>query len=246
MTDQTIDVETGEVLNVAALDTAGEGALSPLIRPVADIEECEAAFTDYQQLNQRLLRDSDFARIQGKMFTCRSGWRKLAVFYGVSMEVRDHRVTYDDDGVIQRAEFLVRATAPNGRFADGWGAASSKEAIGRGEKADHNLPAVAETRAKNRAAADLFGMGEVSAEEIDRNAMTRTATRQQKEAVLRKMQGLQPDQMAALQEWWADNIERLGGIKKGDDPVGGSLRADAIPEIEERITALFTEQGEPF
>lgn len=240
-----VDPATGEVLNLAALSN-GSTDLSPLLRPAATIEECQNAFSEYQKLNQQLLTESDFAKISGKAFMCRSGLRKLAVFYGVSYEIRDRSIVYDDDGRILRAEFLARATAPNGRYADGWGAASSREAIGKGEKADHNLPAVAETRAKNRASADLFGLGQVSAEEIDRSTMDRKATKSNKEAILRKMEVLNENQTAKLQSWWGENLERLGGMRKGDDPTGGSLRAEAVPEIESKIDALLLEQGEPF
>ena len=239
-----VDAETGEVTNMAALSNGHDVALSPLIRPAATVAECEEAFEDYQVLNRRLLVETDFAMIDGKAFMCRSGLRKLAVFYGVSYEVRDRTITYGDDDRIARAEFLVRATAPNGRFADGWGAASAREPIGRGVKADHNLPAVAETRAKNRASADLFGLGQVSAEEIDQNTMTRArAERHQKEAVLRKMEVLNEDQMVKLKAWWGEHIERIGGLRSGDDPTGGNLRTDAIPEVEAKIDALFMEQG---
>ncbi len=240
-----VDIDTGEVVNMAALDNGQSVALSPLIRPAATVAECEEAFEDYQILNRRLLVESDFAMIDGKAFMTRSGLRKLAVFYGVSYEVRDRTITYDDEGRISRAEFLVRATAPNGRFADGWGAASAREPIGRGVKADHNLPAVAETRAKNRASADLFGLGQVSAEEIDQSHMTRArAERHQKEAILQKMEVLNDDQLVKLQTWWKENLQRLGGLRSGDDPMGGNLRAEAVPEIEARIDALFMEQGD--
>ena len=54
------------------------------------------------------------------------------------------------------ARFVIRAILPSGRFADGWGSCS------RGEKSfskpNHDIPATAETRAKNRACQDLFGM----------------------------------------------------------------------------------------
>ena len=141
-----------------------------LVRPSGSTKDLVNAMNDYQELCQSLLNDSDWQMIQGKRFPKRSAWRKLAVAYGVSFEIRDRQLLWDDDGALKAAEFVIRATAPNGRFADGWGACSVAER-NAGRKAVHDIPATAETRAKNRAAADLFGMGEVSAEEIDRNAM---------------------------------------------------------------------------
>ena len=125
---------------------------------------------EYQELCVKLLDDNDWQIIQGKRFAKRSAWRKLAVAYGVSFEIRSSEMVRDDEGNLKSAIFIVRATAPNGRHSDGWGACSVNER-NAGRKAEHDIPATAETRAKNRAAADLFGMGEVSAEEVDRNAM---------------------------------------------------------------------------
>ena len=63
-----------------------------------------------------------------------------------------------------RAEYVVEAKAPNGRSAVGVGIASIHER--QFSNPEHDIPATAHTRAKNRAFADLFGLGEVSAEEI--------------------------------------------------------------------------------
>jgi hypothetical protein len=69
-----------------------------------------------------------------------------------------------------RAEVWIRAVAPNGQFGDGDGYCSADEGRFRGwkgrQKLENDLRATATTRAKNRAIADLVGMGEVSAEEI--------------------------------------------------------------------------------
>jgi hypothetical protein len=70
-----------------------------------------------------------------------------------------------------RAEIWIRAVAPNGQFGDGDGYCSLDEGrfksrSGR-QKLENDLRITATTRAKNRATADLVGMGEVSAEEIE-------------------------------------------------------------------------------
>jgi hypothetical protein len=69
-----------------------------------------------------------------------------------------------------RPEVWIRAVAPNGQFGDGDGYCSADEVRfkswkGR-QKLENDLRSTATTRAKNRATADLVGMGEVSAEEI--------------------------------------------------------------------------------
>ena len=141
-----------------------------LVRPEGTISDIVGNMDDYQRLCKALLDKNDWQEIAGKKFPKRSAWRKLAVAYGVSFEIIDRTMHWNDDGGLKSAEFDIRATAPNGRFSDGWGACSVEER-NAGRKSNHDIPATAETRAKNRAAADLFGMGEVSAEEIDRNAM---------------------------------------------------------------------------
>lgn len=170
-----IEAEIVEEQTVAAL--APIERTDALVRPAADVADIAQAFTDYQELKQKLLTDDDYQRWrergQERSFVKRSGWRKLAVAFGVSFEQRSQTIVRrdPDDATSEPvyAEFVVRAIAPNGRYVDGWGACSLDEPRfekdGARKKLHHDLPSTAETRAKNRAAADLFGMGEVSAEE---------------------------------------------------------------------------------
>jgi hypothetical protein len=190
-----------EELTVAAIEPAD--TTSSLVVPGASIGDIVDAMGDYQMLCQALLDDSDWQTIRGKRFPKRSAWRKLAVAYGVSFQIVDRQLSRDDEGNLVGADFIVRATAPNGRYADGWGAASvTEKSFGSGAigKAYHDIPATAETRAKNRAAADLFGMGEVSAEEVDRSAM------QAPEASLtqlrERLDELSDDRKDDLRLWW--------------------------------------------
>jgi hypothetical protein len=148
---------TKEIINksVAAIEPVDTS--TALVRPGASTEEIVALMDDYQELCQKLLDKSDWQMIQGKRFPKRSAWRKLAVAYGVSFEIISKDLTRNEEGELIAADFVVRATAPNGRYADGWGAASVIEKGPRGNqrgKAYHDVPATAETRAKNRAAAD--------------------------------------------------------------------------------------------
>jgi hypothetical protein len=79
-------------------------------------------------------------------------------------------VERDEHGNPVRAEVWIRAVAPNGQYGDGDGYCSSEEKRFRSwrgkQKLENDLRTTATTRAKNRAIADLVGMGEVSAEEI--------------------------------------------------------------------------------
>jgi|SRR5688500_717011 len=185
-----VEAEVVEERSLAALHPAVVEHQGALVRPAAALDEIEAAFNAYQDLQGRILEKSDFQRISGKDFPKKSAWRKLSVAFGVSFEQRSKDYERDANGRIVRAEYTIRAIAPNGRFADGTGACDLFEkccqpncnkggqhrhcAARNGtctgsthfSNSQHDVPATAETRAKNRAASDLFGLGQVSAEEV--------------------------------------------------------------------------------
>lgn len=150
-------------------------ALTPI-----DPEQVIASMRAYQDMLPRLLESSDFQQAgRGKKFVKRSGWRKIARAFNLSIVLVDHRVERDDDGNPVRAEVVVRAIAPNGQCQDGDGYCSVDEPRfedqqGR-QKIENDLRATATTRAKSRAIADLVGMGDVSAEEVDAGAASAQA-----------------------------------------------------------------------
>ncbi len=173
----------------AALAPVPVEATTALITPAAPTDVIEQAFHAYQELCDRLLVDDDYQRIGSKKFRKRTGWRKLAVAYGVSVELRSKDYERDDRNRIIRAEVEARAIAPNGRLMDGLGACDVTERCCEPEwctnaqrnhehcppncngfrhfsKPGHDIPATAHTRAVSRACSDLFGLGEVSAEEM--------------------------------------------------------------------------------
>lgn len=167
--ENVLDVEGEEVTTTRAANVADLVPFehSALVRPAGTPNEIAQVFTDYQELCKRLLDDQDYQSIGGKRFPKRSAWRKLAVAFGVTFTILERTISRDEEGRVQWAEFVVRALSPGGRHADGWGSCSLRGEDRRFSKPDHDIPATAETRAKNRAAADLFGMGDVSAEEIE-------------------------------------------------------------------------------
>jgi hypothetical protein len=158
------------------------GALPP--RPPAerevlmplDPERVVDGMRQYQRLLRDLLEPSDWQTEDkngnplDRPFLKKSGWRKIARAFNLSFERVDSRVEREEDGTPVRAEVWIRAVAPNGQFGDGDGYCSADEVRfkswrGR-QKLENDLRSTATTRAKNRATADLVGMGEVSAEEI--------------------------------------------------------------------------------
>ncbi len=134
----------------------------PIVMPAVSAEKAVEAFNAYQELANKIIRPEDIQKISGKDFKKKSFWRKCQRFFNLSLEKREERRAEISNGFAYH--FTYRAIAPNGAFIDGCGSCSSDE---KGLiKTEHNTRAIAETRAKNRAIADLVAFGEVSAEEI--------------------------------------------------------------------------------
>ena len=169
----------------AVTDRPVVGRLEPL--RAMPLGQVRAAMAEYQDGLQALLDDSDWQsftdRRDGspKQFVKRSGWRKVATWFGLDLLVRStliERVAArvcpkcghayiergTNEGDPQRALVTARAVAPNGRAAEDVGACSLDER--RFSKPEHDLIATATTRALNRATSNLVGMGELSAEEV--------------------------------------------------------------------------------
>jgi hypothetical protein len=135
------------------------------------VDQLAESFNDYQDLLPKLLDKSDYQDAgRGETFVKKSGWRKIATAFDLDVTLISSTVERDHDGTPLRAEVIARAIAPSGRSMDGDGYCSIdekrfKSPSARG-KLENDLRATATTRAKNRAIADLVGMGAVSAEEV--------------------------------------------------------------------------------
>ncbi len=128
--------------------------------PESSIEQVSQDFKLYQYVLQQIVSKSDYQEIGSKSFLKKSGFRKLATAFQISLELVSEE--YNKDGDYWK--IVVRATLKSGRYADGVGICE------RGEKnlqrSIHDMYATSYTRAANRAIADLIGMGQVSAEEV--------------------------------------------------------------------------------
>lgn len=135
-----------------------------------DIGETKAAQKLYQDGLQQLLdRSEDVTAIRGrggrvKNHVNRSGVSKITTWCSLSTTLVGTDIDRDESGKALRWRVTVRATAPDGRVADGVGAFDVKERPSN--KPEHDGLGTAFTRARNRAVMDLVGMGEVSAEEM--------------------------------------------------------------------------------
>lgn len=154
-----------------------------LVTPAANIDAIMNNMQLFHTLKQKILNDADILYIgsDGKPtrnkkdstpYIKKSGWRKLALAFNLNCQIIDHeKQKIDDDGEEGGYKWLyyVRVTAPNGRYQDAEGIASSLDRFftkGGKQKADEvNIMLKAQTVAFNRAISDLIGGGETSAEE---------------------------------------------------------------------------------
>lgn len=135
-----------------------------LLVPVASVSKLVEAWEQYQELTKKILTKSDYCQIKGEPYKKKSAWRKYAKAFGLSDRIVDKKLEYDDSGKIIRAECTVEVVSPGGRISTGWAACSLSER--KFSKPDHDLMAIAHTRAKNRGISDLIGAGELSADEM--------------------------------------------------------------------------------
>jgi len=149
-----------------------------LIEPAADIAELKKHWENIQELKKSILDKSDIQEIGDRTYVKRSGWRKMAAAFAIS-----DRIVSKDREELAGGAFLWRIEVEayhtkSGRSMTGVGVCSSTER--KFAHVDHDVFAIAHTRAINRAISDLVGLGEVSAEEIEADQPMQQAA--QKEA----------------------------------------------------------------
>jgi len=133
-----------------------------LLKPIAPIDNIVEAYKEYNLLKSRLLSDNDYQVIRWKKYIKKSGFRKLSTAFGISTQVvKEERLNFAEYFVY---EITVRAIASNWRFTEACSSCASNERTFSHQENDTR--ATAQTRASNRAIADLIWSWEVSAEEI--------------------------------------------------------------------------------
>ena len=138
----------------------------PLV-PVASIGDLVMAVQRFELIKNALLVPvRDTYTVEGTERIRKSGWRKLALAFNISDEIVSEAEARD----IAEPSYLcihtrVKAWTRGGRTVEGVGTASTREK--KGAQTEHNLFALAHTRAKSRAIADMLGSSDLVAEEID-------------------------------------------------------------------------------
>jgi hypothetical protein len=103
--------------------------------------------------------------IKWKVYIKKSWFRKLGLILWISTEIVKHERIDKDKYFIH--EFIIRATASNGRFTEcSWACASNERTYNHIE---NDTITTAQTRASSRAISDLLGIWEIFYEETNTN-----------------------------------------------------------------------------
>lgn len=160
---QTLNRDTGEILTTESFDFATY--LTQIGKDGLGRQQQLAAA--YDAAVAGLIGPNDVQIEGGRSFKKKSAWRKLGRHFNISTEVlKADREWLKDDFL---ATVTVRAVAPWGQYTDAIGACCTDEESGRRTITVADAIATAETRATNRAISNLIAMGEVSAEEMNKN-----------------------------------------------------------------------------
>jgi len=134
------------------------------VRPLVTPQEAVEQWQQFEDLKNALLNNSDYQEIRDKRYIKKSGFRKIAVYFGLSDRIiEEEKVTREDDSFYWRIK--VQVEAPNGRTSVGVGICDSKEK--RFAHLEHDVYSTTHTRAKNRAISDMVAGGVVSADEVE-------------------------------------------------------------------------------
>jgi len=167
--------------------TMKTGAIKPVaetvqrnsfVAPVCSVEDAVRVFKQFEDAKRKVLSSNDILWIgddgtptiegQGTPYIKRSGWRKLARFFGLSWDIKDTRkVKMENGGYMYIA--TVKVWHPAGASIVAEGVATSEDRFftkgGRRVANEGNVLMKAITVAINRGISDILGCGEVSGEE---------------------------------------------------------------------------------
>lgn len=166
MNSESDEATKGEIISAAKAvvkPAPHDVTMAGIVAPIMDIDALVEQIKRFDDFKQRVLAPDDYLMIQGKQFIRKSGLMKYALACGLSLERVEESRVYDEKKDRVTYHFMYRAVAPNGRFAEAVGSATSDE---KGKLSEHYTRALAQTRASNRAVSNLVASGQVSAEEV--------------------------------------------------------------------------------
>ena len=152
--------------NNSSIKLKTENTIPEQVMMDLDVDQAIQDWKDYQRLTVELLDDSDYEITKDGPFKKKSAWQKYRRAFNINTEIVDREYIRDKHNRIFEAEYIVRATLPNGSYVESDGSCDRREP-GKANASNHTIKATAKTRATNRAIGELIGAGEVSYEELD-------------------------------------------------------------------------------
>jgi len=150
------------------------------VAPVCSVEDAVRVFKQFEDAKRKVLSSNDILWIgddgaptiegQGTPYIKRSGWRKLARFFGLSWDIKNvKKMKMENGGYMYIA--TVKVWHPAGASIVAEGVATSEDKFftkgGRRAANEGNVLMKAITVAINRGISDILGCGEVSEEETE-------------------------------------------------------------------------------
>jgi hypothetical protein len=121
-------------------------------------------FDEFRMAKNKILSPEDFIEVSSKdrrtgeirkrKMILKSGWRKIKLFFGISSEILEIRREKDGNKIIYLCK--SRVYTQSGMSAEAVGVCSSDEP-GKSNMPEYILSSIAQTRAINKAIADLVG-----------------------------------------------------------------------------------------
>jgi len=185
--EEKAEIEEKELVGGEVKSEAIQPATAPtiqpqsgLVAPVCSIEDSIRIFKAFEEAKKRILSKNDIMWIgddgrptaegEGTPYIKRSGWRKLARFFGLSWNIENvKKIKMENGGYMYQAK--VKIWHPAGASVEAEGVATSEDKFftkgGRREANEGNVLMKAITVAINRGISDILGSGEVSGEETE-------------------------------------------------------------------------------
>ena len=132
--------------------------------PAMGFQERLKIFEEFRTAKNKILSPEDYTEVaikdrrtgevRKRKIILKSGWRKIKLFFGISSEIIELRREKDDDKIIYMCK--AKVFTQSGMSAEAIGICSSDEP-GKANMSEYVLSSIAQTRAINKAIADLVG-----------------------------------------------------------------------------------------
>ena len=147
-------------------------------------------YISIDDLKNNLLNKDDLVNIKWKTYINKSWYRKIALALNISVEiVTENRIEWEDNFIY---DFTVRATNSMWRYIEASGSCCSNER--EFNNINHDVRATAQTRATNRAIADLIGLTNINTWTTNTTSKNEKLTPKQRLLLVKLVESKYPDE----------------------------------------------------